>query len=69
MAKCTHPQMRTFDARRLVYYRLASPDGPSIFMLGTQLPLSMVFYSGIQTQVHQYDNLPDLNLRYASSVT
>jgi hypothetical protein len=38
-------------------------------MLGTQLPLRMVFYSGVQTQLHQYDNLPELDLRYASSVT
>lgn len=30
MAKRTHPQIEAFDARRLVYYRLTSPDEPSI---------------------------------------
>jgi hypothetical protein len=40
-----------------------------VSMFGTQLSLSMVFYSGVQTHIRQYDNLPELNLRYASSVT
>lgn len=38
-------------------------------LLGTQLPLSMVFYFRLQNQLQHYENLPELNLRYASSVT